>query len=89
MSRKAAVDAASIAEVERQAARSLSVEEFRAWADSPIGPEEMADMVDLIRWFVRRYPTPAARLRSARRRQLQLARTIAHVRAAADRNGDR
>jgi hypothetical protein len=81
---RARADAESIRRVEELARRQLSADEFRAWADGEIPPEEMAEMVALIRWFVRRYPTPADRLRSARRRQVQTARTIAFARGNDD-----
>jgi hypothetical protein len=53
----------------------LSKEEFATWADGPIPEDELAENVSLIRWFLRRYPTPAARLRYARRHQEWLARS--------------
>ncbi len=79
MTRRALFTPEAAERVRELADRQLSPEEFRAWADGEIPPEEMAENVDLIRWFVRRYPTPAARLRSARRRPIPLARTIAHA----------
>ena len=47
--------------------RRLTPSEFTAYADSPLSDRERQDLVDLIRWFTHRYPTPAARLRSNRR----------------------
>lgn len=82
MSRRIRIDPDAISAVEELAQRALSAEEFRSWADGEIPSSEMQDTIELIRWFVRRYPTPADRLRSARRRQVQLARTVAHVRAS-------
>lgn len=79
MSRRAYHPPEAIARVRELAERPLPLDGFRAWADGPMPPEELAEKIDLIRWFLRRYPTPEARLRSARRRQLQLARTIAHA----------
>jgi hypothetical protein len=69
----------AVERVRALAERALPVDEFVAWADGPISDEEMAENVALIRWFLRRYPTPAARLRYARRRQRELARTMAHA----------
>ena len=83
MTRQAHVDEEAIRAVEALSQRQLSQEEFRAWADSEIPPEELEEMQALIRWFTRRYPTPAERLRSARRRHVQLQETTAHVRRAA------
>jgi hypothetical protein len=80
MTRKASFTPDAVERVRALAERELPLDEFIAWADGPISEEEMAENIELIRWFIRRYPTPAERLRSARRRQLQLARTTAHVR---------
>lgn len=51
----------------REAERPLTPEEIREVDAIPLGPEELADNVALIDWFCRRYPTPDARLRYARR----------------------
>lgn len=79
MTRRASFPPDAVAEVRALANRRLSPEEFAAWADGPIPADEMAENMALIRWFRRRYPTPAARLRYARRRAEELARTTAHV----------
>jgi hypothetical protein len=55
------------ARIRALAERTLSPEEFRSALAVPIGPEEMEENRELIRWFCRRYPTPAARLAYARR----------------------
>ena len=47
--------------------RSLSAEEARAALAVPLGEAEVDESRSLIRWFRRRYPTPAARLAYARR----------------------
>jgi hypothetical protein len=47
--------------------RELTGDEARAYLDHPIAPEERDDVLALVRWFRRRYPTPAARLAYARR----------------------
>ena len=52
----------AIRAVREMAEQPLSPEEFHAWVDAPISDEEMENEVALIRWFIRRYPTPAARL---------------------------
>ncbi len=52
-----------MAEVNRQ----LSVEEARAYLAQPITPQEREEVLGLVRWFTRRYPTPAERLAYARR----------------------
>ena len=45
----------------------LSAEEFRAALAAPLGEAEEEESRSLIRWFRRRYPTPADRLAYARR----------------------
>ena len=47
--------------------RRLSPEEARAALAVPLGDAEEEESRSLIRWFRRRYPTPAARLAYARR----------------------
>lgn len=49
------------------AERQLSPEEVRAALAQPLGAAEEEESRSLIRWFRRRYPTPAARLAYARR----------------------
>ncbi len=49
------------------AERTLSAEEVRQALAQPLGAEEEEESRALIRWFRRRYPTPAARLAYARR----------------------
>jgi hypothetical protein len=80
MTRLVRISRSEVERIEAEANRQLTPEEFRAWADGPIPEAELTEKRELIRWFRKRYPTPAARLRWARRHQEQLARTIAHVR---------
>ena len=47
--------------------RELTAEQARTYLDHPITPEEQDDVLALVRWFRRRYQTPAARLAYARR----------------------
>jgi hypothetical protein len=49
------------------AERQLDPEEVEAILRIPIGDEERADVVALISWFRRRYPTPRERLAYIRR----------------------
>lgn len=49
------------------AGRTLSAEEFRQALSLPLTPAEEEESRSLIRWFRRRYPTPAERLAYARR----------------------
>ena len=46
----------------------ISVEEFRRRTEAPLTKEEIEETLALVAWFTRRYPTPLARLRYARRK---------------------
>jgi len=59
--------APALARVRALAQRTLSAEEFRAALAIPLGEDEEEQARSLIRWFRRRYPTPADRLAYARR----------------------
>lgn len=50
------------AQVKALSARTLSADEARAWIDTPIGDDEREQVLSLVRWFTRRYPTHADRL---------------------------
>lgn len=56
------MNSATRARIAAMIERSLTVEEARAYLDTPIGPAERAEVLDLVRWFRRRYPTPLERL---------------------------
>jgi hypothetical protein len=56
-----------IARVTALAERELTLEEWRAYRDQPVSPQEQEEIDGLLAWFARRYPTPAERLRYARR----------------------
>ena len=60
------------AELEAWENRRLSPEEFEARVRAPWTDEEAADFDDLVRWFNRRYPTPALRLDATRRLMAQI-----------------
>jgi hypothetical protein len=45
----------------------LSMEEWRRRAAIPLTDDERERTLELVRWFRRRYPTPAERLAYARR----------------------
>ncbi len=64
--RYADIDAADREAVAAQAERELSSEEFAAYVDQPMSPEELTGIYELLDWFERKYPTPAARLAYAR-----------------------
>ena len=57
----------ALARVRAIAERTLSPEEFRAALAVPLTDAELEETRSLIRWFRRRYPTPADRLAYARR----------------------
>jgi hypothetical protein len=47
--------------------RELTADQARAYLDQPITQEERDAVLGLVRWFRRRYPTPAERLAYVRR----------------------
>lgn len=47
--------------------RELTDEEARQYLDAPMEPAEREAILDLVRWFRSRYPTPADRLAYVRR----------------------
>jgi hypothetical protein len=57
----------ALARVRALAQRTLNAEEFRAAMAVPLGEAEEEEARSLIRWFRRRYPTPAERLAYVRR----------------------
>jgi len=57
----------TLAHIRELAERRLSPEEVQAWLRVPLGDDERRDILSLIEWFCRRYPTPAERLAYARR----------------------
>jgi hypothetical protein len=57
----------ALARVRAISERTLSPEEFRAALAVPLTDAELEETRSLIRWFRRRYPTPADRLAYARR----------------------
>lgn len=69
-------DAHTLARLREMAERRLTPEEFNAYVNAPMSEEERAEILAGIEWFMRRYPTPAERLASARRAYAQWARSI-------------
>ena len=47
--------------------RRVSDEELRAALQKPLAPQEREEILSLVRWFTRRYPTGAERLAYVRR----------------------
>ena len=47
--------------------RQLTAEEAEAYLSVPMSDEEREDVLSLVRWFCRRYPTGAERLAYVRR----------------------
>jgi hypothetical protein len=47
--------------------RRLTPEEWDAYVNQPMTADEEQQIRELLAWFARRYPTPAERLRYARR----------------------
>jgi len=57
----------ALARVRALSERVLEAEDFRSRLAVPIGEAEEEEARSLIRWFRRRYPTPAERLAYSRR----------------------
>ena len=53
--------------LKREVDRHLDEREVRAWLEQPISDAERDEVLAIVRWFRRRYPTPAARLAYVRR----------------------
>lgn len=53
--------------VRDEANRKVSAEEVRQYLEAPISDFERQQVLDLIRWFRRRYPTGAERLAYVRK----------------------
>lgn len=56
-----------VAALREEANRPLSTAELRELDAIPLGDDERRENLELIEWFLRRYPTPEARLAYARR----------------------
>jgi hypothetical protein len=56
--------------------RTLGPAEARAYLEAPITPAERDEVLALVRWFQRRYPTPAERLAYVRRAYARWRRTL-------------
>jgi hypothetical protein len=56
-----------IQRVRELANRKLTLEEWNAYVNQPPTADEQREIDELLAWFARRYPTPAERLRYARR----------------------
>ena len=67
MKRVAPPDPEALTRVGALADRQLSPDEVRAALAVPLGEAEEEESRSLIRWFRKRYPTPAERLAYARR----------------------
>ena len=60
-------DPETLARIRTLAERTLTADEVRAALAIPLGADEEAEARALIRWFCRRYATPAERLAYVRR----------------------
>ena len=56
-----------LAKVRETGERELSIEEIQAVLSTPVEEEERAEILALVAWFRRRYPTPKDRLAYVRR----------------------
>jgi hypothetical protein len=60
-----------VAEMRQVAERPLGADEFNALINAPMSEFEREEIESLIAWFMRRYPTPAARLACQQRAYAQ------------------
>lgn len=58
------------------AERPLAVDEWRRLIAIPLTDDERERTLELVRWFTRRYPTPAERLAYVRRAHARWTRTL-------------
>ena len=63
------------------AERRLSPLEAREYLDTPISDSERDEVLALVRWFRRRYPTPLDRLAYVRRAYARWQRTLGIARS--------
>jgi len=56
--------------------RELDPDEVRAYLEAPISDAERNEVLALVAWFRRRYPTPAERLAYVRRAYARWQRTL-------------
>ena len=63
------------ARLEREATRTLTAAEAAGYLNAPVTDAERAEVLALVDWFRRRYPTPADRLAYARRASARWRRT--------------
>jgi len=61
---------------ERFAQAELPLEEFTRRINAPLAEDEVASTLELVTWFMRRYPTAKARLAYARRAFAQWTRPV-------------
>lgn len=61
--------------IQELAERRLTAAELEAWVNAPMSDAEREETLELIRWFMKRYPTPGERLAAARRAYAQWTRT--------------
>ena len=67
-------DPETVAKLREMSERRLAAEEFEAYVRAPMSEAEREEILAQIEWFMRRYPTPAERLASARQAYAQWAR---------------
>lgn len=66
---------------EAYANRTLDPADVRAYLDAPVTDAEREEVLALVRWFTRRYPTPAERMAYARRAYARWRATVGLARS--------
>jgi hypothetical protein len=64
-----------MAALTREVERAVDSAEMRAYLEQPVSEDERQAVLALVRWFRRRYPTPAARLAYVRQAYARWCRT--------------
>ena len=59
--------AETLARIRQRAERCLTAEEFDAYVNAEMTADERIEILSLIAWFTRRYPTPILRMTYVRR----------------------
>ncbi len=65
--------------------QDLSPDEAARWLDAPFSVAEREDVLSLVRWFRRRYPTPLERLAYVRRAYARWQSTLGLARPSESR----
>lgn len=63
-------------EIERYLQEPVPPAEYERWRSHPVDPEEVAELIELVRWFRRRYPSLKERFAYVRRMHTEWTRPV-------------